>query len=330
MIGTRTPFRVSFAGGGSDLRSFYRHQPGSVLSTSINKYMYLVVHPFFDGRIQAKYSRTELVDSIDDVQHPIIRTALRQFNLTGIDINSIADIPSGTGLGSSCSFTVGLLNALYAYKGHTASKERLAADACGIEIDTLGDPIGKQDIYAASYGGLNLITFHPDETVQVEPVVMPPESRAALERNLMLFYLGGTHPAESILAQQQANIHNDCGTAGQVQRMAELARSLRESLVNGRIEDMGPVLDENWRLKKQLADRISDPRIDAYYGLALQNGATGGKVLGAGGGGFLLLYCDREHQDKLRASLHDLRNMKFAFDRFGTQIVHYNGEEGVQ
>lgn len=323
MIGTRTPFRISFAGGGSDLRSFYCRQPGCVLSTSINKYMYIMVHPFFDERIQIKYSRTELVNSIAHVQHPIVRVALEQFGLEGIDINSIADIPAGTGLGSSCSFTVGLLHALYTYTGKYASKEQLARNACRVEIDILKDPIGKQDIYAAAYGGLNLITFNPDETVQVEPVIMPPACKAALLQNLYLFYLGGSRPAANILAEQQANIHRDRRKADLVARMADLARHLRVSLVNGNINDMGPMLDENWQLKKQLSDQISDPWIDSCYETAKRNGATGGKLLGAGGGGFLLLYCEKQHQEKLRSGLGDLRDMKFAFDSFGTQVIYY-------
>lgn len=323
MIGTRTPFRISFAGGGSDLRSFYCRQPGCVLSTSINKYMYIMIHPFFDQRIQVKYSRTELVNSIAHIQHPIVRVALDQFGLEGIDINSIADIPAGTGLGSSCSFTVGLLHALFAYTGKFASKEQLAKNACHIEIDILKDPIGKQDIYAAAYGGLNLITFYPDETVQVEPVIMPQGKQTMLVENLMLLYLGGSRPAGNILAEQQENIHCDQRKADRVKRMAELARQLRESLVNGNVDDMGPILDENWQLKKQLSTQISDHWIDACYEKAKQNGATGGKLLGAGGGGFLLLYCEKQHQEKLRACLGELRDMKFTFDSFGTQVIYY-------
>jgi D-glycero-alpha-D-manno-heptose-7-phosphate kinase len=323
MIGTRTPFRVSFAGGGSDLRSFYCRQPGSVLSTSINKYMYIMIHPFFDQRIQVKYSKTELVNSIAHIQHPIVRVALEQFGLEGVDINSIADIPAGTGLGSSCSFTVGLLHALYTYTGKYASKDQLAKNACQIEIDILKDPIGKQDIYAAAYGGLNLITFYPDETVQVEPVVMPPGRKSALHDNLCLFYLGGARAAGNILAEQQENIHRDKRKADLVARMADLARQLRISLMNGEINDMGPILDENWCLKKQLSGQISDHWIESCYENGKQNGATGGKLLGAGGGGFLLFYCEKQHQEKLRASLGELRDMKFSFDSVGTQVIYY-------
>lgn len=325
MIGTRTPFRISFAGGGSDLRSFYTRHPGCVLSAAINKYMYILVHPCFDRRIQVKYSKTELVATAAEIQHPIVRTAVQQFNLDGVDINSIADIPAGTGLGSSCSFTVGLLHALYLYTGRYASKEVLAQKACEIEIDILKEPIGKQDQYAAAYGGLNLITFHPDESVQVEPVIMPPGLRARLQENLLMFYLGGARAARDILSDQQANVRRDDRKFEGLVRMTELARQLRQSLASGRLEDMGPILDENWALKRSLSRSISDARIDAYYERARQNGATGGKLLGAGGGGFLLLYCDQEHQAKLRRGLAELQEMPFAFDSFGTHVIYYEG-----
>lgn len=323
MIGTRTPFRISFAGGGSDLPSFYTRHPGCVLSTSINKYMYLLVHPFFDEKIQVKYSRTELVDRIGQIQHPIVRVALEQFNLRGLDINSIADIPAGAGLGSSCSFTVGLLHALYTHTNQFVSKETLAQKACQIEIDVLGEPIGKQDQYAAAYGGLNLITFHPDHSVEVEPVVMLQQRRQQLLENLLMFYLGGSHSARTILSDQQNNVTQDREKFQGLVRMAELARELRKSLMRGAIDDVGPILDENWRLKRQLSQKISEDRIDAYYRLACSAGATGGKLLGAGGGGFLLVYCPREHQERLRRSLAGLREMAFDFDTFGSRVIYY-------
>jgi D-glycero-alpha-D-manno-heptose-7-phosphate kinase len=323
MIGTRTPFRISFAGGGSDLPSYYQKQPGCVLSTSINKYIYALIHRYFDDRIQVKYSRTELVDRIADIQHPIVRVALDQFHVTGVDINSIADIPAGTGLGSSCSFTVGLLHALCAYTGQFASKQLLAEMACEIEMDILKEPIGKQDIYAAAYGGLNFITFHPDETVQVEPVIMPPSQRNRLDKNLLVFYLGGVRSANDILRAQQETIERDKRKTEALNRMVELAHQLRDSLCRGNIDDMGPILDENWQLKKTLSTQISDDRIDDYYNRAMQNGATGGKLLGAGGCGFLLFYCCQFQQERLRNAMADLRELDFSFDQFGTQIVHY-------
>jgi D-glycero-alpha-D-manno-heptose-7-phosphate kinase len=323
MIGTRTPFRISFAGGGSDLRSFYSRQPGCVVSTSINKYMYILVHPYFDRKIQVKYSRVELVDHAAQIQHPIVRIALGRFGIEGVDINSIADIPAGTGLGSSCSFTVGLLNALYAYAGKFASKEVLAQDACEIEIENLGEPIGKQDIYAAAYGGLNMITFYPDETVQVEPVIMPRGQRDKLTASLRMFFLGSTRSASDILGQQQSNVEADPKKFAALARMVELARQLREALVSGRVDDLGPILDENWQLKKTLSGRISNDRIDAYYEKAKRHGASGGKLLGAGGAGFLLLYCPPENHDRLRRALADLQELEFSFDSFGSQVIYY-------
>ena len=327
MIGTRTPFRISFAGGGSDLRSFYTRHPGCVLSTSINKYMYILVHPFFDQRTQVKYSRTELVDDVADIQHPIVRMALKSFQVNGVDVNSIADIPAGSGLGSSCSFTVGLLHALHAYTNRFASKETLAQKACEIEIDVLGEPIGKQDQYAAAYGGLNFITFHSDETVEVQPVIMLQEKRALLAENLMMFYLGGARSASEILADQQRNVRDDREKFDALVAMTELARRLRRSLLDGNVDDVGPILDENWQLKRRLSSRISEDRIDAYYETARRNGATGGKLLGAGGGGFMLFYCPRQDQEKLRTALADLRELDFSFDSFGTQVIYYEESE---
>jgi D-glycero-alpha-D-manno-heptose-7-phosphate kinase len=285
--------------------------------------MYILIHPFFDERIQVKYSRTELVNSIAHIQHPIVRMALEQFRLEGVDINSIADIPAGTGLGSSCSFTVGLLHALYAYTGRFASKELLAQKACEIEIDVLKDPIGKQDQYAAAYGGLNLIAFYPDESVQVTPVVMPAGCRRALADNLLMFYLGGSRSAGEILGEQQKNIHRDKAKYDALGRMSELAKQLHAALATGSIDDMGPILDDNWRLKKTLASQISDGWIDECYENAKRNGATGGKLLGAGGGGFLLLYCPKENQEKLLCAMSDIRRMTFDFDSAGSTIIHY-------
>lgn len=327
MIGTRTPFRVSFAGGGSDLKEFYLRHPGCVLSTTINKYMFIFVHPFFDERIQVKYSRTELVNDISEIKHPIVREALRKFGIKGIDINSIADIPAGTGLGSSCSFTVGLLHALYAYSGQYPAKEALAREACEIEIDTLGEPIGKQDQYAAAYGGLNFITFHPDGTVSVEPVMMTKDKYLELENNLLFFYMGGARPAREVLSDQKNNTISDKKTFGNIKKMTELAKKLKDSLIAGNLQDVGPILDESWGLKKNLSLKISDDKIDYYYDAARKNSAAGGKLLGAGGGGFLMFYCEQTHQEKLRQSLKDLKEYKFKFDNLGTKVIYELGDE---
>ncbi len=327
MIGTRTPFRVSFVGGGSDIRAFYSRHPGSVVSTTINKYMYIFVHPFFDERIQVKYSKTELVCSIDDLQHPIVREILGRFQVTGVDINSIADIPAGTGLGSSCSFTVGLLHALCGYVSRYPSKENLAREACEIEIDVLKEPIGKQDQYSAAYGGLNFITFYPDESVNVEPIIMPTQKLRELEKNLLFFYTGMTRSAGSILRDQTNNILADTGAFGTLVRMTDLAKTVRDELSQGNIDNVGLILDENWRLKRTLSSRISENEIDSYYRTARKNGALGGKLLGAGGGGFLMFYCQEEHQERLAYALRELRPFRFKFDNFGTKVI-YVGENG--
>ncbi len=242
MIGSRTPFRVSFVGGGSDLPQFYRRHQGCVVSTTINKYMYIFLHPYFEKKIQIKYSQTELASSIDEIRHPIVREALRQFKLNSIDINSIADIPAGTGLGSSSSFTVGLLHALYAYVSKYPSKEKLAQEASILEIDILQEPIGKQDQYAAAYGGLNFITFCPNGEVNVEPIIMPAGKCGELESNLVMFYLGTTRAARDILAGQKSNVENNSQSFTNLVTMSKLAGQLRASLEQGIITDMGDIL----------------------------------------------------------------------------------------
>ncbi len=327
MIGTRTPFRVSFAGGGSDLKEFYSRHAGCVLSATINKYMYIFVHPYFDERIQVKYSRTELVSDAGDIHHPIVREALRKFSISGIDINAIGDIPAGTGLGSSGAFTVGLLHALHLYAGRHPVPEALAREACAIEIDILKEPIGKQDQYAAAYGGLNLITFYPDDTVRVEPVVLSPEKHQELENNLLFFYTGGARPAREILTDQRRSTMSDPKTFRNIQTMTGLAHKLKVSLEAGNLQDVGAILDEGWRLKKELSPKIADDRIDYYYALACKNGADGGKLLGAGGSGFLMFYCEQPRQEKLRHALKDLKEFKFQFDKRGTKVIYDTASE---
>ncbi len=325
MIGTQTPFRISFAGGGTDLKEFYSREAGCVVSTTINKYMFIFAHPFFDQKTQVKYSKTELVEDINKIKHPIVREVLKKFDLKGMDINSIADIPAGTGLGSSSSFTVGLLHTLYAYTSRYPSKEQLAREACELEIEILKEPIGKQDQYAASYGGLNCITFYPNGGVNVEPVIMSPGKLGKLEENLLMFYLGVTRPAKSILKNQKSRTANNKKVCRNLALMAKLAMQLRRELSNGNIEQMGLILDENWKLKRELSKGITEETIDLYYTKGLKNGATGGKLLGAGGGGFLLFYCEKKHQEKLRRAMKNLREMKFKFDNFGTKIIYVSG-----
>lgn len=326
MIISRTPFRVSFAGGGSDLPSFYRRSTGAVLSTSIDKYMYIAIHPYFEkDKIQLKYSKTEQVSSIDDIKHPIFREVLKMYSLTGVDLNSIADIPSGTGLGSSSSFTVGLLNAVRAYIGKASSGEKLGELACDIEINRVGSPIGKQDQYAAACGGLNFITFYGDETVNVEKIIMQPEKKQELEDNLMMVFVGGKHSANTILKSQSAAI-SDVKKFEAQKQMVQLAYDLRESLENNNLDDFGRILHENWLLKKSLTSGISTGIVDEMYNKGIEAGALGGKLLGAGGAGFILFYCPKEKQAEFRERMGAITELNFKFDNYGSKII-YVGEK---
>ena len=320
MIITKTPFRVSFCGGGSDLKSFYEHQEGCVISATVNKYMYISLHPYFDANcISLKYSKTELVDRADKIEHRILREALMEYGITGVEITSTADIPAGTGLGSSSSFTVGLIHALNAYTGKRADKADVAAHACDIEINKLGAPIGKQDQYAAAFGGLNFIRFLPDGQTLVEPVRIQKDALDALDRRLMLFYTGLMHDANLILAEQKANMKQADKTAG-LKQMCGLARELKTALEQGNLDSFGALLHENWLIKKTLASGITAPQIDGAYETAMRHGAKGGKLLGAGGGGFLLFYCEEERQDELRKAL-GLRELPFHLEHDGTSVI---------
>lgn len=321
MIITKTPFRISFAGGGSDMKSFYREHGGCVLSTSINRYMYLSLHPYFNHRKTAlKYSQTEIVDDLNEINHKIFRCVLNDMDVEGVEISSTADVPSGTGLGSSSAFTVGLLHTLYCYKGKYISKSRLAEEACQVEINKLGNPIGKQDQYAAAFGGLNFISFHQDDTVSVEPVITKAETICQLQENLMMFYTGLTHDANVILGEQKKNISQAEKTRNLI-RMCGLAREMKHSLESNELSDFGKILNEGWSMKKELAGGITNPQIEECYQTAMENGAEGGKLLGAGGGGFLLFYCPKEKQEKLKNQLR-LRYFPFAFEHDGSSVVY--------
>ena len=322
MIVSKTPFRMSFAGGGSDLPAFYREETGAVLSTTIDKYMYIAVNQKFDERIRIGYSRTEEVETVQQIEHPLVRHALEVAGIDGgIEITSMADIPSrGTGLGSSSSYTVGLLNALFAYKNTYASKEMLARLACDIEITRCGDPVGKQDQYAAAYGGLNLIRLHPDESVSVDPVICKPAVVTELEASTLVFYTGAARAAAAVMAEQVANVELNRPL---IRRMAQLAGELKKELESGRLESVGAILDENWRLKRQMADSVSRPQIDEWYDTALSAGALGGKLLGAGKGGFLMFFAPPDRHVRIARKLSGLKPVQFRFDRTGTQVVFY-------
>ena len=322
MIISRTPFRVSFAGGGSDLPAFYHRKPGAVLSTAINKYMYIAIHPYFyKGKSLIKYSKTEIVNSIEEIQHPLIRQVLMDNNLMGVDLNSIADIPSGTGLGSSSSFTVGLINAVRAYLGKATSGEKLGRLACEVEIDKVGSPIGKQDQYAAACGGLNFITFYRDESVNVEKIIMSSSKKKELESNLYMFYVGGEHSANAILKEQSQAMTSEAKFETQ-KKMVALAYKLRNALENDNIDDFGYYLNEGWIMKKSLAAGISSGYIDDFYDLGIKSGALGGKLLGAGGAGFMLFYCPTEKKEAFLDSMKDYERLEFGFDDFGSKIIY--------
>lgn len=322
MIISRTPFRISFAGGGSDLPLFYRRTTGAVLSSSIDKYMYIAIHPFFDkNKIQLKYSKAELVDVIENINHPIFREVLKMYQLKGVDLNSIADIPSGTGLGSSSAFTVGLLNAVRTYIGKATSGEKLGQLACDVEINKVGSPIGKQDQYATACGGLNFITFYGDETVNVEKIIMNPDKKKELEEHLIMVFVGGEHSANAILKSQSIAI-SDVKKFETQKSMVQLAYLLRTSLESNQLNDFGRILHEGWLMKKSLTSGISTGIVDKVYEKGMRAGALGGKLLGAGGAGFILFYCPKEKQEEFRVQMGDINEMTFRFDDFGSKIIY--------
>jgi D-glycero-alpha-D-manno-heptose-7-phosphate kinase len=324
MIVSKTPLRMSYVGGGSDLPSFYREEMGAVLSTSIDQYVYITVNKKFDGKIRLSYSKTEEVDRASQIEHPLVREALSVMSIHGgIEITSVADIPSkGTGLGSSSSYTVGLLNALYAFKNQYASKELLASQACDIEINRCGEPIGKQDQYAVAYGGLNLIRFHPNDTVSVDPVICKSELLHQIEDSTLVIYTGRTRSASVILKQQSEAMQLDDRRA-LLRRMVQLAFELKKELESGSIVNFGSILNENWRLKAQLSEGITDPQIDEWYSSGLKAGASGGKLLGAGNGGFLMFFAPQERHNSIKKALYGLQPVTFRFDANGAQIVYY-------
>lgn len=321
MIITRAPFRVSFCGGGSDLPSFYEKYGGCVLSTTIRKYMYLTIHNYFHkDKICLKYSKTEEVENYEQIEHKYFKQCLTDFGISGVEISSMADIPAGTGLGSSSSFTVALLHLLYAYTGRYINKYKLAKDACDIEIEKLGQPIGKQDQFAAAFGGLKYYEFLPNGFVNVEPIIMKPESYRTLEQNILMFYLGGTHSATQILQEQSRNVSDEEKANTQL-KMCDIARELKRELQENNVDALGELLHHNWVLKKSLAKGISSPLIDEVYEKALAAGASGGKLLGAGGAGFMIFYVRKEKQDKVRSVLREFREMDFELDNSGASIV---------
>ena len=325
MILAKTPFRVSFAGGGSDLPEFYRRKAGAVVSCTIDKAMYIAIHPYFHEKIRIKYSRTEDVSTVAEVAHPIVRECLNLVGIErGMEIASFADVPAGTGMGSSSAFTVGMLHALYARAGKSPSAAQLAATACEIEIERVKAPIGKQDQYAAAFGGLNFIRFNEDESVEVQPLECRAETRDALSRRLMLFYIGQEREASSILAEQSRNMA-DKEKFHRVEQLVELAVELRTSLERNDLSSFGEILHRGWQLKRGVASGISNDVVESNYRAAREAGAEGGKLLGAGAGGFLLLSCQQEKQGQVREAMSGLREMSISLVSDGSQILHNDG-----
>ena len=326
MIISRTPLRMSFVGGGSDLPGFYREHGGAVVSTAIDKYIYVTVNEKFDHGIRVSYSVTEEVTSVGDIRHALVREALRYLAIDGgIEITTIADIPSrGTGLGSSSSFTVGLLNVLNAYKSRYVSSEELGRDSCHLEIDICREPIGKQDQYAAAFGGLNLIEFKPDDSVQVSPIICKPEVLAEIESNVLVLYTGIERSASKLLKQQAEDMAANADKQRAMRRMVELAHVLRRELQDNNTEAFGEILHENWELKKSMTAGVSNAEIDEAYAAARDAGALGGKLLGAGAGGFLMLYAPRPSHGAIKAALHKLRPVQMGFERLGSRIIFYH------
>ena len=323
MIISRTPLRMSFVGGGSDLPSFYRRFGGAVVSTAISKYVYLTLNEKFDHRIRISYSRTEEADTVAEIQHPLVRESLALLKMNGgLEITSIADIPSkGSGLGSSSSFTVGLLNALHAFAGRSVGAEQLAKESCAIEIERCGEPIGKQDQYAAAFGGFNFISFHEDDTVTVTPIACGRETLARLQQNTIVFYTGISRSASAVLKNQQDAVASSPPKQDTLKRMVQLARDLRGELEKDNLSAFGEILHEGWELKRSLTAEISSGAIDAWYAAARRAGATGGKLLGAGSGGFLMFYAPQERHAAIAAALSGLRQIPLRFEPQGSRII---------
>ena len=321
MIITQTPLRISFFGGGTDFKDYYRlEKGGAVLSTAIDKCIYVIIKKRFDDKIYINYSRKEIIDSVDEIKHDLVREAMRKTGIEkGVEITTLADIPSeGTGLGSSGSVTVGLLNTFYLYQVQSQPAAILARQACQIEIGILKRPIGKQDQYSAAFGNLNLTKFNPDDTVTLQQLPLDEEVKRELENNLMLIYTGITRSSGDILSEQKKNIKDKISVLNDIRDMVEEGR---EYLIKGKLDDFGRLLHHGWERKKILAQKINNPLIEEIYQAARKAGALGGKISGAGGGGFLLLYCPCQRQNRIRKTLKNLRELPFRFEEEGTKAI---------
>jgi len=324
MIIARSPLRITLGGGGTDLPSYFRDHGGFLIAAAIDKYVYVtVMRPFVPG-IYLKYSQLEHVEQVDEVQHPIIREAVRSLNFRTpqVEITTLADIPAGTGLGSSGSFTTALLKALYAHRRKTILPSDLARLACEIEIDRLQEPVGKQDQYIAAYGGITCFRFHQDEKVEAHPLRISMDTMFDLEDNLLLFFTGFARTAGSILKDQQArSSRRDADMFANLHYVKELACRSEDALVNGRTADFGALMHEHWEHKKRRSEGMSNPQIDEWYELGMKNGAIGGKLVGAGGGGFLMFYAEDRNRLRHAMTHAGLEEVRFRFDFEGTKIL---------
>lgn len=320
MIISQTPLRISLAGGGTDLANYYKTSEGFVLSTAIDKFIHVAIKERFDDLIYVDYSKKEIVNSIEEIQHDLVREAAKITGMkNGFEVMMLADIPSeGSGLGSSSSLTVGLLHAFYQYKGKLVTSEQLAKEACEIEIDILKRPIGKQDQYIAAYGGLKAFRFCKDDKVEVADIEIESDPKRRLGSNLLLFFTNSTRNASSILEEQSKNINNKIKFHHKIK---ELAYDSLDGLNTLDINRIGENLKINWEMKKKLASNVSNRDIDKMYSLAMEGGALGAKISGAGGGGFLLVYCERDKQDNLRRALKGYRELPFLLEKFGSKII---------
>jgi D-glycero-alpha-D-manno-heptose-7-phosphate kinase len=324
MIITRSPLRVSLGGGGTDLPSYYRQHGGFLIAGAIDKYVYITIHPRFVDGFLLKYSQLEEPPTVNEIRHPIIREALRVVSVEArnLEISSMADIPAGTGLGSSGSFTTALLKALHAHEKHLVHPHELAAQACHIEIDVLGEPIGKQDQYIAAYGGITCFEFGTDDTVRAWPLAISEETRFNLEDNLLLFFTGFSRSASVILKDQDDKSKgSNTDVLQNLHFTKELGLRSKEALESGDLAEFGRLMNTHWSWKKQRSAGISNGKIDEWYDCAMANGALGGKVIGAGGGGFLMFYA--EDKAKLRHAMRQqgLKEVRFRFDFEGTRVV---------
>lgn len=324
MIISQTPLRISLAGGGTDLPSFYQNEDGWVISSAIDKFIFVIIKERFDNKIYINYSKKEIVDCVDEIEHDLVREAMRKTGVEkGIEITTLADIPStGSGLGSSSSVTVGLLNALYAYRGELVTAERLAQEACDIEINILRKPIGKQDQYIAAYGGVRFFQFKSNEEVIIERINLDNSRKRSFGSNLLLFFTGKTRSATKILDEQNENTVQKMEV---LRRMKQHAAEIRDCIDSDQFSQVGKIMAKSWEDKKRLARQISNGDIDAMYNRAIHAGAIGGKISGAGGGGFLLVYCLRENQNKVREALKEFREFPFFLEKYGSKIIFNMG-----